>query len=70
MQATQSFGKRTKAAKYNASATETLAQACERAKSPEARDAFYQVAQWAGWNTIATAELRKNAADIMMRKPH
>jgi hypothetical protein len=59
------FGKR---AEFNRTATQTLAQAAECAKSAEARDAFLAVAEWAGYDAIATAELRLNVADIMRRQ--
>jgi hypothetical protein len=57
------FGKKTAA--YDASATETVGQAWERAKSPVTRRAWETAAQWAGTSAIATCEIRAFVAETI-----
>jgi hypothetical protein len=61
------FGKR-KAETFNATdyrAQMTVRQCIESAKTSEVREAFRQASEWAGLDTLATAELRASVAEII-----
>lgn len=51
---------------YDATATETVAQAFERAKSPEARAAWAQTLEWTG-DVVATSAIRESVANILRK---